>query len=220
MGRTVTRLKVCCIQSISEARLAMRHGASALGLVSAMPSGPGPISEESIAEIAAQTPPGIATFLLTCETRADAIVAQHRRCRTTTLQLVDRVEPGAHAALREALPGIGIVQVIHIESMESFEEAVALAPEVDVLLLDSGRPSATVKELGGTGRVHDWSISRRLVQAVDKPVYLAGGLNPENVAEAVRQVRPFAVDVCSGLRTDGALDEAKLVDFTRALAQA
>jgi len=88
---------------------------------------------------------------------------------------------------------------------------------IDALLLDSGRPGNTVKELGGTGRTHDWSTSRAIVEAVECPVYLAGGLCPENVAEAIRTVRPFGVDVCTGVRTDGKLDEAKLKDFIAAV---
>jgi phosphoribosylanthranilate isomerase len=212
------RVKICCIASVEEARLAVAVGASALGLVSAMPSGPGVIGEELIAEIAATAPPGVATFLLTCLQDADAIVAQQRRCRTNTLQLVDELPPGAYARLREALPGIGLVQVIHVVGEDSVAEAAGIAPHVDALLLDSGNPKLAVKELGGTGRRHDWAISRRIVEAVaPKPVYLAGGLNPGNAAEAVRQVGSFGLDLCSGVRTDGRLDPAKLEAFFTAL---
>jgi phosphoribosylanthranilate isomerase len=214
------RVKICCMASRAEAGLAVRAGASALGLVSAMPSGPGPIEEPLIAEIAATVPPGVATFLLTCLEDVDAIVAQQRRCRANTLQLVDRLPPGSHARLREALPGIGIVQVVHVGGAESVEEAVAVAPHVDALLLDSGNQSLPIKELGGTGRVHDWAISRRIREAVPVPIYLAGGLRPENVGEAIRQVGPFGVDLCSGVRTDGRLDPDKLTRFFAAVARA
>jgi phosphoribosylanthranilate isomerase len=183
-----------------------------------MPSGPGVIGEELIADIAATVPPGVATFLLTCEESPAAIVAQQRRCRANTLQLVDAVAPGAYAELRQALPGIGLVQVIHVVGDESVHEAKSVAPYVDALLLDSGNPKLAVKELGGTGRRHDWAISRRIVEAVaPKPVYLAGGLNPGNAAEAVAQVGPFGLDLCSGVRTDGRLDPAKLEAFFTAL---
>jgi phosphoribosylanthranilate isomerase len=201
---------VCCIERVEDARLAVRYGAAALGLVSAMPSGPGIIAEERIAEIVAAVPPGVATFLLTSRCEVDAIVAQQRRTGANTLQLCDRMPEGSHAALRDALPGIKLVQVVHVAGEASIAEATAVAPCVDALLLDSGNQSLPVKELGGTGRTHDWSISRRIREAVDVPVFLAGGLRPENVAEAIRAVRPFAVDVCSGLRTGGRLDEAKL----------
>lgn len=213
------RVKVCCIASEDEAALAVRMGASAVGLVSRMPSGPGPIPESRIRDIAETVPPGVATFLLTCETTAELIIKQQRFCRTTTLQLVDEVEPGVHARLRDALPGISIVQVIHVRDDNALKESVAVAPAVDALLLDSGNPSLSTKELGGTGRVHDWSVSRRIRDSVDVPVFLAGGLDPANVGKAIVQVAPFGVDVCSGLRTDGMLDETKLAAFMRAVRE-
>lgn len=207
------RVKICCISSIEEAQLAIRYGASALGLVSAMPSGPGPIPEELIAEIASVIPPGVASFLLTCEENARSIIAQHQRCRTNTLQLVDRISVPVYRELRRALPGISLVQVIHVTGEESIVEAVTVSEFVDAILLDSGNRSLAVKELGGTGRTHDWTISKRIVESVKIPVYLAGGLKAENVAEAIRQVQPFGVDLCSGVRTNGKLDEEKLADF-------
>lgn len=217
-----TRLKVCCIESVEEARMAVAAGADALGLVSAMPSGPGVISEALIAEIAAGVPPPVATFLLTPLTDPDAIVAQWRRCRTSVIQLVSSLVPDAGvrglapaqvlAAVRAQLPGVKLVPVVHVEGEGAIAEACVLAAAgADALLLDSGRPSAKVPELGGTGRVHDWSISRRLVEAVGAvPVFLAGGLRPENVAEAIRAVRPFGVDVCSGVRVEERLDGERL----------
>jgi phosphoribosylanthranilate isomerase len=218
MLRAPIRVKVCCIASDEEAALAIRMGASAIGLVSQMPSGPGSIAEALIRDIAHNVPPGVDTFLLTCETTAERIIAQQRFCRTTTIQLVDEVEPGVHARLREALPGVSLVQVIHVRDDDSLRQSVAVAPVVDALLLDSGNPSAPTKELGGTGRVHDWAVSRRIRDSVDVPIYLAGGLNPGNVGKAIARVEPFAVDVCSGLRTNGALDELKLAAFMREVA--
>jgi phosphoribosylanthranilate isomerase len=196
-------------------------GASALGLVSRMPSGPGPISEARIRDIAETVPPAVATFLLTCETTAEPIIAQQRFCRTSTLQLVDEVQPGVHARLRDALPGISIVQVIHVRDNDgdaAVRESVTVSSSVDAILLDSGNPSLATKVLGGTGRVHNWNVSRRIRDSVDVPVFLAGGLNPENVAKAIAHVAPFAVDVCSGLRTGGRLDESKLTAFMREVA--
>lgn len=211
------RVKVCCIRDEGEARLAVAHGAAALGLVSAMPSGPGVIPDEAIARLAALTPPPVATFLLTSRVEPEAIIEQQRRLRTSTLQLVDRLPPGAHAALRAALPGIALVQVVHVTGPESVDEALDLAPHVDALLLDSGNPSLPVKELGGTGRRHDWRVSRRIREAVGVPVFLAGGLRPDNARAAIEEVGPFALDVCSGVRRDGALDEAALAAFMAAV---
>ena len=203
--------------SIEEAWMAIDHGAAALGLVSAMPSGPGPISEDSIAEIAAQIPTPIASFLLTCKQDAPSIIDQQRRLRVNTIQICDRFEPGAHEQLREALPGISLVQVIHVTGSESIAEAVSVAPFVDAILLDSGNQSLPVKELGGTGRTHDWTISARIREAIEVPLFLAGGLNSANVSEAIRSVQPFGVDVCSGVRTEGRLDETKLAAFFKGI---
>ncbi|TAK51024.1 MAG: phosphoribosylanthranilate isomerase [Bacteroidetes bacterium] len=208
-----TRVKICCISSIEEAQLAIRYGASAIGLVSEMPSGPGPIPETLIAEIAATVPPGVATFLLTCKQTPEEIIAQQRRTRVNTIQLVDEFPLDGYSVLRKEMPGVKLVQVIHVRYENSIIEAQTVAPYVDALLLDSGNPSLAVKELGGTGRVHDWNISRRLRESVSLPVFLAGGLNPSNVRDAIEQVHPFGVDVCSGLRTDGKLDEEKVREF-------
>ena len=213
------RIKICCIASVAEAQLAIRHGASALGLVSAMPSGPGPIAEELIAEIAAQIPPPIATFLLTSLQEPEAVIEQQRRCGCNTLQLVDAFPINAYAKLHRALPGVRIVQVIHVTGPESITEAQSLAPHVDALLLDSGNPTLAVKELGGTGRTHDWEFSRQIVASVARPVFLAGGLRAENVAAAIRAVRPFGIDVCSGVRTDGKLDAVRVAAFMQAAEQ-
>lgn len=211
------RVKICCIASVAEARLAIAHGADALGLVGPMPSGPGPIADDLIAEIAAAVPPPVATFLLTSETDPDAIVEHARRCRTSTLQLVDRVAPATYPALRAALPGIKLVQVIHVTGPEAVDDALAAAPRVDALLLDSGRPDAAVRVLGGTGQVHDWAVSRRIVETAARPVFLAGGMRAHNVARAIEEVAPYGVDLCTGVRTDWRLDEAKLADFMHAV---
>lgn len=213
-------MKICCIQSIDEARLAIKHGAQLLGLVSEMPSGPGPISEERIAAIAAALSPGIISVLLTSRTDAQEIIAQQRRCRVKTIQIVDRLQRGTYRDIRKALPGISIIQVIHVRSMEAIQEAVEVAPQVDAILLDSGNPGLPQKELGGTGRTHDWCISQKICAAVKIPVFLAGGLNPANVAAAVQQVKPYGVDVCTGVRTNGLLDEAKLQRFMNELFRA
>jgi len=211
------RTKVCCIESVEEALLAIRYGASAVGLVSAMPSGPGVIPEETIAEIAAVIPPGVDSFLLTCAQDMDTVIGQQQRTCTTVLQLCDALLHGSYAKLRTALPGIRIVQVVHVTGPESLDEALGVAPYVHALLLDSGLPSLPVKQLGGTGRIHDWSISRKIREQCGIPVYLAGGLRPENVGEAIREVRPFGLDLCTGVRSAGRLDEARLALFMNAV---
>lgn len=206
-------IKICCISSHDEARMALDAGANILGLVSAMPSGPGVIDESLIASIAASV--DAQTFLLTSLCDPDAIVEQHRRCGTTGIQLCDALPDGAFATLRQT--GARLVQVIHVSGEASYDEAMGAARQADALLLDSGNPSLRVKELGGTGRVHDWTISRRICADAGVPVFLAGGLNPDNVAEALDRVGASGVDICSGVRTDGKLDREKLTRFIAAV---
>jgi phosphoribosylanthranilate isomerase len=214
------RLKICCMQDLGEIALAVRHGADAVGFVSAMPSGFGPIRDDLIAALISAAPPQVATFLLTSRGSAAAIADQVRRLRPTTVQIVDRPEAGCRAELRRLLPATRIVQVVHVTGPEAVAEAVAVAPEADAILLDSGNPALRVKELGGTGRTHDWAVSRKIRDAVGVPVWLAGGLNADNVAGAIEAARPFGVDVCTGVRTDGRLDERKLARFVATVRDA
>ena len=182
-----------------------------------MPSGPGPIDEDTIAAIAAAVPPEVDTFLLTALQDAAAIIDQHRRCGTRVLQLVDDVAAAELVRLRAALPAVKLVQVIHVTGIEALAQAQAVAPLVDALLLDSGNPSLAIKQLGGTGRTHDWALSRRIRDSVAVPVWLAGGLGAHNVAAAIAAVQPHGVDLCSSVRSEGRLDAAKLQAFIAAV---
>jgi phosphoribosylanthranilate isomerase len=214
-------VKICCIASVQEARLAVSAGAGVLGLVSRMPSGPGVIADATIAAIATAIPPPTETFLLTALTEAEAIAGQHAQARTTALQLVDHVPHEQLRRLRALCPGTRLVQVIHVSKEASVAEAEAVAPWVDAILLDSGNPFLAVKELGGTGRVHDWSLSRRIRDAVHPlPLFLAGGLREDNVAEAIRTVQPHGLDLCTGVRRDGRLDAERLAAFMAAVRAA
>ena len=215
-----TRIKICCMASIGEAALALEAGADALGFVMRMPSGPGPIEESLAREIIATVPAGVPTFMLTSEIEADAIVAQLRITGANTVQIVDFVTPRTRQRLRDALPGLRIVQVVHVTGPESIDEARIAALTSDMILLDSGNPTAKIKELGGTGRVHDWAVSKAIRDAIDVPLWLAGGLRAENVGEAIDAVRPHGVDVCSGVRTGGPLDGAKVRAFVAAVRSA
>ena len=193
--------------------MAIEAGAHAIGLVGPMPSGPGVISDEDIASIAAFANPLVNTFLLTSEQTAKGIITHYNKVNTTTIQLVDKVDLDTLKALRDQLPNVEMVQVIHVQDEADIEMASQIAPLVDAILLDSGNPSAKVKTLGGTGKTHDWSISKRIVKAVNVPVYLAGGLNVNNVERAIQEVNPYGLDLCSGLRTNGYLDAEKLHAF-------
>ena len=212
------RIKICCIQNEQEAADAISFGAAAIGLVGAMPSGPGPISDEEIYRIAQTVPPPVATFLLTSEQTSQGIIDHHKRTKTNTIQIVDELAGREYAVIRVALPHVKLVQVIHITGEEAVDEACELAEHVDAILLDSGNPKLALKELGGTGRRHDWRLSRRIVETCGKPVFLAGGLNADNVREAIETVQPFGLDLCSGVRTAGKLDLGKLEAFFAAVA--
>lgn len=216
-GTLQPRVKICCISSVSEAKLAMQHGADALGLVGHMPSGPGVITDDLIQEIAAVVPPPIATFLLTSEVTAEGIIKHHRKVHTTTIQIVDALTERQYDAIKTELPGIKLVQVIHVVDEASVAEAIEVAPYVDALLLDSGNPNASVKELGGTGRTHNWALSKQIREAINIPLFLAGGLNANNVQQAIQEVQPFGLDLCSSVRTTGKLDEEKLARFFKAV---
>ena len=209
----MVRVKICCISSIEEAKLAINYGASAVGLVGQMPSGPGIISDDLIREISMAVPPPISSFLLTSETKAEEIVRHYNKVQTTTIQIVDALEERQYEYIKQALPHVKLVQVIHVLDERSVEEAVEVSGFVDALLLDSGNPNLATKELGGTGRTHNWLLSRKIREEINIPMFLAGGLKKENVREAIEAVQPFGLDLCSGVRTNGKLDEGKLADF-------
>jgi len=211
------KIKICCIKSIEEARLALQLGATEIGLVGHMPSGPGVIADDDIAEIVKALPASISTFLLTSETDAEKIVSQHKKVNTSTIQLVDKLKDDNYAMIRAELPDVQLVQVVHVLDRGAIREAIRVSRFVDTILLDSGNPKLTVKELGGTGRTHNWAISKRIIEVVSVPVFLAGGINKDNVTDAISQVQPYGIDLCSGVRTDDILDEKKLRAFFRKL---
>lgn len=211
------RVKICCISSVEEAKLAIKMGADALGLVGKMPSGPGPIADELIESITRHIHPPVSSFLLTSEQSATAIIQHIHRVNTNTVQIVDKLTEGSYSDIRKALPHLGIVQVIHVKGEESVDEALKVHDMIDAILLDSGNPQAAVKTLGGTGNTHNWAISRKIVESVKVPVFLAGGLHAGNVQQAINEVKPFGVDICSGVRTNGGLDPEKLTAFINAV---
>ena len=207
------KVKVCCISSLEEANLAIKAGATALGLVGQMPSGPGIISDELIHQIANSIPKSISSFLLTSETIPHNIIAHHKKVNTSTIQIVDEVNLGGYIEIRNSLPDVTLVQVIHVIDETSIQKAVDAAKYVDYILLDSGNPDLNVKELGGTGRVHNWEISKTIREEISIPLFLAGGLDIRNVGKAIEYVQPYGLDLCSGIRTKGKLDPKKLFDF-------
>lgn len=215
-----TRVKICCISSEDEAQLAIRFGADAVGLVAEMPSGPGTISDRKIAEIARSVPPAVSCFMLTPEITASGIAEHLLRTGVATVQLVRYLSLAETMSLDRVLVSTRRVQVIHMEGPEALDLIGKYENHVHAFLLDSGKPSAVTPELGGTGRTHDWDLSRQFVEKSKKPVFLAGGLTPENVQDAIARVKPFGVDVCTGVRTNGHLDPKKLEAFMSAVRTA
>lgn len=211
------RVKICCISSVEEAELALSCGASALGMVGQMPSGPGVISDQRILEITASLPPMVSTFLLTSETQPKVIVDHLKQVNTSTIQIVDLVKTSVYDHIRNELPNVKIVQVIHVLNNESVQQAIDVSPYVDAILLDSGNPNLPTKELGGTGHTHNWDLSLTIRKQVDVPIILAGGINRSNVKQAINHVKPYGVDLCSSVRTNGKLDEKKLKLFFQSI---
>ena len=189
--------------------MASEIGADWLGLVGPMPSGPGILTLEEARAIAAGCVGRARPILLTSELRASAILRDAAFVGVDAVQVVQHIEPDEAAALASA--DITYVQVIHVEGPQALDLIEHYAPHCDSFLLDSGKPSRNT--LGGTGNTHDWSVSAEFMRRAGKPVFLAGGLNPHNVAEAIQQVRPDGVDICSGLRRDGRLDPELLNAF-------
>jgi phosphoribosylanthranilate isomerase len=213
----MTRIKICCIANSEEASIAKSLGADAIGLVSEMPSGPGMISEFQIKQIIKKLPPFVIPVLLTSKNRAVPICDQVKYCRPRAVQLCEPLDESELKQLTQLIPGIPLIRVIHVSGQESVEEAKTYESYVNGLLLDTGQRSGPAKQLGGTGKTHDWFISAEIVKSVNVPVILAGGLNPQNVKQAVKYVKPYAVDVCSGVRSNGQLDSAKLYQFISAV---
>ena len=213
----MVKVKICCISSIEEAKLAVAYGAAAIGLVGRMPSGPGIITDELIHAIAKTVPPPIQTFLLTSETTTDNIIEHHNKVNTTTIQIVDALSGREYHKIREAIPNVQLVQVIHVLDEGSIKEAIEISEFVDAILLDSGNPNLPTKVLGGTGKTHNWDLSKKIREKISLPIFLAGGINKDNIKKAIEHVQPYGIDLCSSVRTNGQLDESKLEELFKAI---
>ncbi len=209
------------MQSEDDVRLALDAGADAFGLVARMPSGPGPIPDPLIRDIAAAFPERL-SILLSSRTEPSAIRDHLARCGTRGLQLVDAVTAETRAAVKAGFPDLLLIQTVHVGGPAAACAARRAAEHADMLLLDSGAPEPAdgARELGGTGRTHDWQVSAEIVRESPVPVWLAGGLDAENVGRAIETVRPYGVDVCSRLRPASALDPALLQAFVSAARRA
>jgi phosphoribosylanthranilate isomerase len=181
-----------------------------VGLDYATPDRVDPATARAIFEA---LPPFVARVLVTHRTGLAEVTALMRESGATVAQLHGEFPTVAISALREALPYATIVKSVHVTGEDSIAAAVAAARIADAVLLDTKSRG----RIGGTGMTHDWSISARITAASSKPVILAGGLTPDNVAEAIAAVRPYAVDANSGTRgADGFKDHAKIRAFVAA----
>lgn len=213
------RVKICCVRTQEEAVTAVSFGAAAVGLVTSMPSGPAGLHSDAVREIVAALPPGTGSFLLTSITSVERLTELGLHTKVNTLQLWDRLRPEDYGRLRARLPGVSLVQAVHVLDDTALADAVDVAPRVDAIVLDSGNPAVPFRWEPATGRVHDWNLSRRIVDTLDRPVFLAGGITPGNVATAVQIVRPYGIDVCTGVRTNDKLDRSKLSNLFESLAK-
>ncbi|MFD6273410.1 phosphoribosylanthranilate isomerase [Nocardia asteroides] len=211
------RTKICGIRSEHDLRLAVEAGADAVGFLCGLTH----FSEDGLGiddakHIADQVPPFVNKVLVTHREEAVAILDLAERVGVDTIQVHGLVTPQTMKQVRDGAGRRTIVKAVHVTGEHSVEEAKAAAAHCDAVLLDS----RTTDRLGGTGCVHDWTISARIVaelSRLDCPVVLAGGLNARNVAAAIERVRPFAVDVNSGVEDpDGAKSLAECRAFVRA----
>lgn len=211
-------IKICGLQSYGDARLALDCGATALGfLVELTHRAEDKIDIGTARDIIRRLPADADTVLVTHLTDAPEIAALADAIGARSIQVHGDVPPEVVARLAALARGRALIKAVHVMGPEAVADARAYVGIADALVLDS----RTADRLGGTGRTHDWSISRRIVEAVaPMPVYLAGGLNPGNVADAIAAMRPAGVDVNSGVEdADGRKEAEKVRLFvTRALA--
>lgn len=193
--------------------MASGAGADLLGLVGPMPGGPGVLTPAEARAIASGFDGPARPVLLTSSETAEDIARDASDAGVSSVQVVRHIPVGDARTLGES--GLHYMQVIHVEDTASVDLIDLYAEHCDAFLLDSGTPATGV--LGGTGAVHDWALSAEVVRRSPRPVWLAGGLTPANVGEAMARVRPDGLDVCSGLRRAGRLDAGLLRDYMQAI---
>jgi phosphoribosylanthranilate isomerase len=199
-------IKICGIQTYEEAAAALHCGATALGfLVGLTHRAEDGIDAADARSIVQRLPTDTQVVLVTHLLHPVPVADLSLSIGARTVQVHDDMEIADLRRLRALLPGIRLLKAIHVTGTDALGRALDYAAVADALVLDS----RTADRLGGTGLTHDWSISRQLVAAASAvPVYLAGGLRPENVEQAIAQVRPAGVDVNSGVEALGGQKDA------------
>jgi phosphoribosylanthranilate isomerase len=200
----LTRVKICGVRTVEDAVKCVAAGADAVGMLLA-PS-PRRIPAGLAREIVESLPPFVTPVIVMMPSAADEAVEAARTIRPGAIQLQGDEPPGMLADIKQAMPGIRLIKAVHVGGGREVEKARAYESVADAILLDTISPAR-----GGSGQTHDWSVSRGVVAAINKPVVLAGGLKPGNVAEAVRAVNPYAVDVSSGVEGEGRVKDMALI---------
>jgi phosphoribosylanthranilate isomerase len=209
------RAKICGIRSQLDLHIAVEAGADAVGFICGVThESEDALDEDAARALVRQVPPYVSTVLVTHLTEADEVLRLAGFLDVDTIQLHGVAEHEAVARVFAAAGRRRVTKAIHIESPEAVAVAETFLDVCDALHLDS----RTAGRLGGTGKVHDWSISRRVVELAweraRRPTILAGGLRPENLVSAIQTVGPFAVDVNSGVDDEhGDKDPARVAAF-------
>jgi phosphoribosylanthranilate isomerase len=214
----MTRVKICGIKNQAELNTAIRCGADAVGFITEVPvDTPRRISLETAAKLIKQVPPLVESVLVIMPERAEEVYHMANTAKPSMVQLHKDPSYELLEEIQNLRQHIKIIQTVTIpergvcHTTSLHEYIKLLSPYVDAVLLDT----LTTKGTGGTGKTHNWQISREIVEQSPLPVILAGGLNPENVEDAIRAVKPFAVDTASGVETQGVKDEHKVKAFIR-----
>ncbi len=207
-------VKICGIRRHEDALIAAELGADAIGLlVGQRHNSPDFISAAVARDISRALPPSVEAVLVTHIEEIDELERLLEQSGITTVQLHSEIAPNSVERLRGRLPYVKIFKSVSIISADSVAYPEAFEKLVDGFVLDS--INVATGQLGGTGKTHDWSVSRQIVMRyLEIPIILAGGLNSENVRSAIEYVHPFGVDVNSGTKApDGFKDARKMEEF-------
>jgi phosphoribosylanthranilate isomerase len=209
------RVKVCGIRKIEDALNAVKFGADAVGLlVGQKHSAKDFIDEGTARSIVEKLPPFCSSVLVTHLTDNDKIISLAKFIGTTTIQLHGDSTPEDVMYIRQRLPGVKLIKALHVVDENSIKNGRPYLDVIDAILLDT--INVSTDQVGGTGLTHDWNLSREIVLMYGVPVILAGGLNPDNVQQAIKAVNPFGVDANSGTKgLDGFKDINRLKAFIR-----
>lgn len=206
----MTRVKICGVRTVEDALGCAAAGADAIGVLVNVKVSPRRITVERARDIARRLPPFVTPVIVMMPSSHDEVIDAALRVRPGAIQLHGNEPPEMLFRIKQALPGIRIIKTIHVGSGNEIQTALSYEGAADGLLLDTSSPAK-----GGSGVTHDWEISRGIVSSVKMPVILAGGLSPSNVEDAIRTVKPFAVDVSSGVEPRGQRTRSKDIGLVR-----